>query len=86
MTTQVVVEELNTLLRGQFMGIRSFEHYIQSLDEGELKRNFQHMQQDLKQNAVEIAERIQNLGGVPADDEGVSGSSRIAVIETYYPC
>ena len=70
----IVVEELNTLLRGQYMGIRSFEHYIQKLDDGEMRRDFQRMQQEMKENAARIAERIQNLGGVAADDEGVSGS------------
>lgn len=56
------------------MGIRSMEHYIQKLEDGHLKQHFQSMQRDTKGNAQKIAERIQNLGGVPADDEGVSGS------------
>ena len=56
------------------MGIRSIEHYIQKVDDYELKEYFQSMQQDSKLTAMKIAERIQNLGGVPADDEGVSGS------------
>jgi bacterioferritin len=74
MTNEIIIEELNTLLRGTYMGIRSLEHYIQKVDDDELKNNFQSMQQDIKQNAQKIAERIQNIGGVPADDEGVSGS------------
>ncbi|MFC4321607.1 DUF2383 domain-containing protein [Litchfieldia salsa] len=74
MDNQIVIEELNTLLRGQYMGIRSFEHYIQQVNEEDMKHTFQQMQQEIKQNSQKIAERIQNLGGVPADDEGVSGS------------
>ncbi|WP_246140865.1 DUF2383 domain-containing protein [Bacillus marasmi] len=74
MNQKIVIEELNTLLRGAFMGIRSLEHYIQKVEDQELKREFQSMQQDTKLNAQIIAERIQNLGGVPADDEGVTGS------------
>lgn len=74
MTNESIIEELNTLLRGTYMGIRSFEHYIQSVEENELKKQFQFMQQEVKQNAQKLAERIQNLGGIPADDEGVSGS------------
>ncbi|NMD70978.1 DUF2383 domain-containing protein [Bacillus sp. DNRA2] len=70
----IVIEELNTLLRGSFMGIRSLEHYIQTVDDPSLKKSFQSMQQDVKLNAQIIAERIQNLGGEPADDEGISGS------------
>lgn len=56
------------------MGVRGFEHYIQEAENAQLKENFQTMQQQLKQNASRVAERIQDLGGLPADDEGVSGS------------
>jgi bacterioferritin len=74
MTNETVVEELNTLLRGTYMGIHGFEQYIQKLNNHNLKRNFQQIQQEQKQNAQKVAEQIQNLGGVPADDEGISGS------------
>jgi bacterioferritin len=74
MKNETIIEELNTLLRGTYMGIRSFEHYIQKAEDDELKRVFQSMQQEVKLNAQKLAERIQNLGGVPADDEGFSGS------------
>ena len=74
MANDVIIEELNTLLRGTYMGIRSFEHYIQKVEDEELKTVFQSMQKDVKLNALKLAERIQNLGGVPADGEGFSGS------------
>ncbi|WML39561.1 DUF2383 domain-containing protein [Neobacillus sp. OS1-2] len=70
---EIVVEELNTLLRGTYMGIHAFEHHIQRLDDEQVKQKFQSMQQQAKQNAQKLAERIQNLNGVPADSEGVSG-------------
>ncbi|THE10711.1 DUF2383 domain-containing protein [Bacillus timonensis] len=70
---EIVVEELNTLLRGTYMGIRAFEHHIQNLDEPELKQKFQTIQQETKMNAQKLAERIQNLHGIPADSEGVTG-------------
>jgi bacterioferritin len=74
MSNDIIIEELNTLLRGTYMGIRSFEHYIQKAEDDEIRRTFQSMQQEVKLNAQKLAERIQNLGGVPADDEGFSGS------------
>ncbi|MFF2447404.1 DUF2383 domain-containing protein [Neobacillus sp. NPDC058068] len=70
---EIVVEELNTLLRGTYMGIHAFEHHIQKLDDPQLKQMFQSMQQEAKQNAQKLSERIQNLKGVPCDSEGVSG-------------
>lgn len=69
----VVVEELNTLLRGTYMGVRSFEHYIQHVKDAKLKHEFQSMQQETKHNAEKLSERIQNLDGVPANSEGASG-------------
>lgn len=56
------------------MGIHGFEQYIQKVNNQELTRSFQQIQQEQKQNAQKIAERIQNLGGIAADDEGISGS------------
>lgn len=70
---EIVIEELNTLLRGTYMGIHALEHHIQKLEEPDLKRKFQTIQQEAKQNAGKLAERIQNLDGVPADSEGVTG-------------
>lgn len=74
MRNDTVIEELNTLLKGTYMGIRSMEHYIEKVDDAELKRHFQSMQQDTKLNALKLAERIQNLNGVPADSEGLTGA------------
>ncbi|WP_449622713.1 DUF2383 domain-containing protein [Robertmurraya sp. Marseille-Q9965] len=71
---RIIVEELNTLLRGTYMGIRALEHHIQQLENVEVKQYFQSIQQEIKENASKIAEQIQNLGGIPADDEGISGS------------
>lgn len=71
---EIVVEELNTLLRGAYMGIRAFEHHIQQLEDPELKKKIQSMQQDAKMNAQKLAERIQDLNGVPANSEGVTGT------------
>ncbi|MBM7661140.1 bacterioferritin [Bacillus mesophilus] len=68
-----VIEELNTLLRGTYMGVRALEHHIQRLEDIELKQKFQSMQQEVKLDAQKLASRIQDLEGVPADSEGVSG-------------
>lgn len=74
MKNETAINELNTLLQGTYMGIRSLEHYIEKTEDDLLRKNFQQMQQEVKMNAIKIAERIQNLGGVPADSEGFTGS------------
>ncbi|WP_156289499.1 DUF2383 domain-containing protein [Oceanobacillus salinisoli] len=85
MTNDIVIEELNTLLRGTYMGVRGFEHYISELDNTELRENFQTIQQELKQNASKIAERIQNLEGTPVDSEGISGSMQSYMHKVMLP-
>lgn len=56
------------------MGIHAYEHHIQKLKDPYIKREFQRIQQDHKNHALKVAERIQNLGGTPVDDEGFFGS------------
>lgn len=74
MQNEVVVSELNAFLKGRYMGIRAYEHFIEKLDDPQIKGAFQIIQQDHKLHAILIAEQIQNLGGVPVDDEGFVGS------------
>ncbi|MEH7251334.1 ferritin-like domain-containing protein [Neobacillus niacini] len=69
-----VVNTLNKFLKGQYMGIHAYEHHIQKLTDPYIKSEFQRIQQDHKNHALIVAERIQNLGGTPVDDEGVIGS------------
>lgn len=69
-----VVKELNEFLKGQYMGIHSYEHYIQKLEDPQIKIVFRDIQQGHKLHALKVAERIQNLGGEPVDDEGIIGS------------
>ncbi|HLO12847.1 MAG TPA: ferritin-like domain-containing protein [Pseudoneobacillus sp.] len=69
-----VISELNEFLKGQYMGIHSYEHLIQKIQDPVIKNEFQKIQQDHKEHAMMVAERIQNLGGTPVDDEGPIGS------------
>ncbi|WNS76502.1 ferritin-like domain-containing protein [Bacillus sp. DTU_2020_1000418_1_SI_GHA_SEK_038] len=69
-----VIDTLNKFLKGQYMGIHAYEHHIQKLKDPYIKSEFQRIQQDHKNHALKVAERIQNLGGTPVDDEGVIGS------------
>ncbi|USK31804.1 ferritin-like domain-containing protein [Bacillus sp. F19] len=74
MAVNDVVKTLNNFLKGQYMGIHAYEHHIQKLKDPYLKNEFQRIQQDHKNHALKVAERIQNLGGTPVDDEGLIGS------------
>ncbi|TDT51880.1 DUF2383 domain-containing protein [Fonticella tunisiensis] len=67
------INELNTLLKGEYMAIDGYEKFIQSVDNMEAKKTLQNIQQDHKMHAIMIAERIQNLGGTPVDGVGIIG-------------
>lgn len=69
-----VIKELNTFLEGNFMAVHAYEKYIHHIDDPEIKQNLQKIQQDHKQHAMVIAERIQNLGGIPVNDVGMMGN------------
>jgi bacterioferritin len=69
-----VVKELNAFLKGQYMGIHTYDTYIQKVNDPKIKNEFQKIQQDHKLHAAKVAERIQNLGGKAVDDEGLAGS------------
>lgn len=74
MTAKNVIQTLNEFLQGQYMGIHAYEHHIEKLEDPNVKKEFQQIQQDHKLHAQKVAERIQNLGGTPVDDEGIWGS------------
>ncbi|QST00860.1 ferritin-like domain-containing protein [Pontibacillus sp. ALD_SL1] len=74
MSERDVIKTLNTFLKGQYMGVHAYEHYIKKLEDPSIKKEFQRIQQEHKQHAQQVATRIQDLNGTPVDDEGVIGS------------
>jgi bacterioferritin len=72
--TNKVIKTLNEFLQGQYMGIHAYEHVIEKMDNVTIKKELQAIQQEHKQHAAQVAERVQNLGGTPVDSEGIIGS------------
>lgn len=68
------VQELNTLLKGEYMAIHGYESYIQNIEDQKIKTQLQEIQKDHKQHAIMIAERIQNMGSRPVEGVGVMGT------------
>lgn len=69
-----VIKDLNTFLAGNFMAVHAYEKYIQHIDDDEIKRVLQTIQQNHKKHAMVVARRIQDLDGVPVDDVGFMGN------------
>lgn len=70
-----ITKELNTFLKGNFMAIHAYDNYIHRIEDDEIKQVFQEIQKNHKQHATMIAERIQNLDGIPVDDVGFMGNA-----------
>ena len=66
---------MNKFLKGIYMGIHQFEHFINKLQGSSLKHSFMSIQKDFKHHAILISERIQNLGGTPVSNEGIIGKA-----------
>src|SRR5690625_1169888 len=56
------------------MAIYAYDQYIHRIKDNELKQIFQQIQQNHKHHAALIAERIQNLDGIPANEVGIMGN------------
>lgn len=67
------IKELNTALKGEHMAIESFDHFIQDTKDENVKRHLMDMQQQHQFHAIQLSERIQQLGGNPVNTSGMPG-------------
>lgn len=67
------IKELNTALKGEHVAIESFDYYIQDAKDENTKKNLMDMQQQHKFHAMQLSERIQQLGGNPVNTSGMIG-------------
>ena len=73
MSENTVINELNTLLKGEQMAIEAYEKFIQFVENDVIKGEFQEIQKEHKKYASDIAGRIQTLGGHPEYGTGLIG-------------
>ncbi|TYS51328.1 DUF2383 domain-containing protein [Bacillus infantis] len=52
MDNHSVAKELNKFLKGMYMGIHAYEHFIEKIADEGVRAEFQRMQQEHKQNAA----------------------------------
>lgn len=67
------IKELNTALKGEHMAIESFDHYINDAKDADTKKKLIDMQQQHQFHAIQLSERIQQLGGNPVNSGGLTG-------------
>ncbi|WP_051541678.1 ferritin-like domain-containing protein [Clostridium lundense] len=67
------ISELNKMLKGEYMAIDKYDHYIKGMQDNSVKSEMQKIQQLHKQQATNISTRVQQLGGNPINTSGIAG-------------
>lgn len=67
------IKYLNHILKGEFLDIENFDHFIQDTDDPALKKKLQDMQRKHQTHALQLTNRIQQLGGNPSNSAGMAG-------------
>ncbi|MDD4239514.1 MAG: DUF2383 domain-containing protein [Desulfotomaculaceae bacterium] len=67
------IKTLNELLQGEHMAIESYENVLPTIEDQQTKEEINRILTDHKRHAVEITDRIINLGGIPKESTGVAG-------------
>ncbi|MFT8709070.1 MAG: DUF2383 domain-containing protein [Sporolactobacillus sp.] len=68
------VNALNELLKGQYMGLHAYAHFIDKLTDASVKSLMQQIQQEIEQQTQRIAAQISQIGGTPVTSEGLLGA------------
>jgi len=67
------LDSLNQLLQGEYMAVESFNNFISKLEDERVKKVFQEVQQQHRDNIAKLAGYIQDIGGRPDENLGMKG-------------
>ncbi|MCQ4925284.1 PA2169 family four-helix-bundle protein [Tissierella carlieri] len=67
------IKSLNELLQGEYMAVESFNNFISRLDDEGIKKVFQEVQKQHRENIDKLASYIQDIGGQPNENLGMKG-------------
>jgi uncharacterized protein (TIGR02284 family) len=67
------IESLNQLLQGEYMAVESFNMFISKVKDENIKKAFQEIQKQHRQNIDTLASYIQDIGGHPQENLGMKG-------------
>lgn len=67
------IKSLNELLQGEYMAVDSFNNFISRLEDENMKKTFQEIQKQHRENIDKLASYIQSIGGEPDENLGMKG-------------
>mgnify|MGYP001354260971 FL=1 len=73
MDNDSVINELNTVLRGELMAVESYDLFISNTDDDKIRKLFEQFRTDHKEHAELLSDRIRSLGAVPGKGTGIPG-------------
>ena len=68
-----VINELNTVLKGELMAVESYDMFIYNTDDERIRQQFERFREDHKEHAELLSRRIRSLGSVPDKGTGLPG-------------
>ena len=68
------LKSLNQLLQGEYMAVDAFNVFISKIEEEKVKKTFQQVQDNHRDNRQTLANYIQNMGGQPDENLGLKGN------------
>ncbi len=74
MEHQETIETLNHLLQGAFIGIDSYNRYLNHVEDYDLRHRLEKQELLHRRIAHELASHIRDLGGEPSDSAGFKGN------------
>lgn len=66
-------KSLNELLQGEYMAVDSFNNFISRLEDENVKKTFQEVQKQHRENIDKLASYIQDIEGQPDENLGMKG-------------
>jgi bacterioferritin len=72
--TKEIIHSLNQLVQGEYMSIKAFNIYISKLKDESIKRSFQEVQNQHRENIKYLTHYIQDLGGLVNENTGFKGT------------
>ena len=68
-----VVNELNAILKGEYMAIESYDKFIHATEDDNVRQEFHKILDNHKKHASLLENRIKELGGEPNENLGFAG-------------
>lgn len=83
MNEEEVLETMNHLLQGAYIGIDSYNRYLNHIDDYDLRHRLEKQELLHQRIAHELSSHIRDLGGIPAENAGLKGTMANFIVNLH---